>query len=72
MKYWILFMAMLYFLLALIVGSTQIEHYYENDLEIFEINFLLVNYKITLTNSLEDKNEKKWNKNRKESVDWYI
>ena len=65
MEYWILFMAMLYFLLALIVSSTQIEHYYENDLEIFEINFLLVNYKITLTNSLEDKNEKKWNKNRK-------
>ena len=59
MKYWILFMAILYFLLALIVGSTQIEHYYEYDLEIFEINFLLVNYKITLTNSLEDKNEKK-------------
>ena len=65
MEYWILFMAMLYFLLALIVGSTQIEHYYENDLEIFEINFLLVNYNITLTNSLEAKNEKKWNKNRK-------
>ena len=65
MEYWILFMAMLYFFLALIVSSTQIEHYYENDLEIFEINFLLVNYKITLTNSLEDKNEKKWNKNRK-------
>ena len=65
MEYWILFMAILYFLLALIVGSTQIEHYYENDLEIFEINFLLVNYKITLTNSLEDKNEKKWNKKRK-------
>lgn len=49
MEYWILLMAMIYFVLALIVGSTQIEHYVEDDLEIFKINYLLVGLEIVLT-----------------------